>query len=580
MGDHVTGAVRGRLDPAVLTELDDRLAQADRATATGWPGDPGTRQPVHTLYVPADRAGADLLAEVTRASTESVERHGGDAGTMAEVTGLAPELVEQVWPRVLAKLAREPVEDLRLDLEDGYGTRPDDEEDRDAAHAGELLAAAARDPGGPFVCGVRMKSLEAATRGRAVRSVDLVLASAGGLPRGFVITVPKATSVAQVEAMVGLCERLETAHELPVGSVRFELQVETPQAVLGPDGTATVARMVHAAGGRCSGLHYGTYDYSAALGVAAAYQAMDHPVADHATSVMQLAAAGTGVRVSHGSTNVVPVGPTDAVRRAWRVHARLVRRALERGVYQGWDLHPAQLVTRYLATYAFYREGMPAAASRLRAYADRAESGVLDEPATALALAGFLLRGVDCGALDLPEVLAATGLDRAALHTHARRAGGVARLDRLPLPDLRDVLSEVCASRRWVDLLATARPYGSDEHLLAAADAALAALDEADLDQALAGHPRIGERSGGAASEREQAGVTDDVRAALADANRQYEERFGHVYLVCASGRSGDELLEVLRHRLANDPQAERQVAREELGKINRLRLTRLLEEG
>jgi len=151
-------------------------------------------------------------------------------------------------------------------------------------------------------------------------------------------------------------------------------------------------------------LHYGTYDYSAACGIAAGYQSTEHPVADHAKAVMQVAAAGTGVRLSDGSTNVLPVGDAPAVRRAWELHARLVRRSLERGFYQGWDLHPAQLPTRYAATYAFFRDGLPAAADRLRAYLDRRESGILDEPATARALAGFLRRGLDCGAFDRDEV--------------------------------------------------------------------------------------------------------------------------------------------------------------------------------
>ena len=114
--------------------------------------------------------------------------------------------------------------------------------------------------------------------------------------------------------------------------------------MLGADGTALVARMVHASGGRCTGLHYGTYDYSAACGIAAGYQCMEHPAADHAKAVMQVAAAGTGVRRRDGSTNILPVGDGESVHSAWRLHARLVRRSLERGFYQGWDLHPAQLV--------------------------------------------------------------------------------------------------------------------------------------------------------------------------------------------------------------------------------------------
>ncbi len=579
-----------RLPDEVLRELDDLLASADAALASGWPGEPPSRQPVHTLYLPADVVAVrgDAAAVVAGIGADALAAvDGEDAASMARITGLDAGLVADVWPRVLAKLTREPVEDLRLDLEDGYGLRPDDEEDAHATAAGEVLAGlgeAAAGAGVPFVAGVRIKSMEAPTRRRGVRSLDLVLASLGGsLPDGFVVTLPKVTSVEQVQAMVLLCDRLETAHGLPAGLLRFEIQVEMPQAVLGADGTATVARALHAADGRCSGLHYGTYDYSAALGVAAAHQAMDHPVADHATSVMQVAAAQTGVRVSHGSTNVLPVGERDHVEAAWALHARLVRRSLERGIYQGWDLHPAQLPTRYLATFAFFRAGLDPAVARLRAYLDRQGGGVLDEPATAFALAGFLARGLDCGAVDTAEVVAAGGPDGATLRRFARRGPVEVSLDRLDDDDLRDRLLEVCASPRWVDLVADAAPYGSADAVLAAADRALLALTEPDLDDALAGHPRIGERPTGPGHEtsrREQAGVGDDVRAALVEGNREYEERFGHVYLVCASGRSGEDLLGVLRSRLGHEPAYERGVVRDELGKINRLRLTRLLEEG
>jgi hypothetical protein len=165
-------------------------------------------------------------------------------------------------------------------------------------------------------------------------------------------------------------------------------------------------------------MHYGTYDYSAACEVAADHQSLEHPAADHAKAVMQVAVAGTGVRLSDGSTNVLPVGDGAAVRSAWSLHARLVRRSLERGFYQGWDLHPAQLPTRFLATYAFFRAGLVKATSRLRAYAERVEGGVLDEPATARALSGYLLRGLECGAFTEDE-LRRLGLDRSRLLQHA-----------------------------------------------------------------------------------------------------------------------------------------------------------------
>jgi hypothetical protein len=191
------------------------------------------------------------------------------------------------------------------------------------------------------------------------------------------------------------------------------VQVETPQLILGADGHSPVARLPFAAPGRISGLHYGTYDYSASLQIAARYQSMEHPAADLAKGIMQLAVAGTGIRLSDGSTNILPIG--DRAEEAWRLHARLVRRSLERGFYQGWDLHAHQLPTRFIATYAFYREGYPEASARLRDHRANTAGAVLDEPATVRALAGFLLRGVQCGALSSAEIAADTGIDEGAL---------------------------------------------------------------------------------------------------------------------------------------------------------------------
>ncbi len=236
------------------------------------------------------------------------------------------------------------------------------------------------------------------------------------------VTLPKVVAIEHVAVFAEVLQRLEQAHRLPDRSLLFEVQVETPQSVLAPDGAVAVPQIVSAAAGRCVGLHYGTYDYSAALGIPAGQQSLAHPAADFAKSLMQVSAAGTGVRLSDGSTNALPVGDGQAVRAVWREHARLVRRSLDRGFYQGWDLHPHQLPSRYFATYAFFRDGFATTAGRLRSYAGRAESGVLDEPATAQALAGFLLRGLDCGALDATEVTTATGLDRLTIEGHARRS--------------------------------------------------------------------------------------------------------------------------------------------------------------
>jgi citrate lyase beta subunit len=416
----------GDLD-ALLAEADQILAAADQALARDYPGPRPGRQPVHTVYVPADRYGPGLAVRWGRQAIKAVEAWAPEPGEFGQAmclpppTSPSPSTAADVQSRVLAKLIAEPIEDLRLDFEDGYGDRGDDAEDADARSAAESLAGEVTPGVGPPFFGLRCKSLEPATRRRAIRTLYEFLAGMldrGPLPAGFAITLPKVTSPDQVTAMARLCHRLERSHGLAPGQLVFEVQVETPQLILGADGTALVARCVHAAEGRLTGLHYGTYDYSAALGIAAHLQSMEHPVADHARAVMQVATAGTGVRLSDGSSNVLPEGDRDDVVEAWQLHARLVRRSLERGFYQGWDLHPLQLASRFAATFCFFREGLPAAGARLRSYLERSAGRpgrVLEEPATARALAGFLARGLDCGAVTEAELTELTGLGRPEL---------------------------------------------------------------------------------------------------------------------------------------------------------------------
>ncbi|MFD9126683.1 DUF6986 family protein [Kitasatospora sp. NPDC059571] len=408
-----------------LAAVEALLGPVDAELARRYPGDPGTRQPVHTVYVPADAFAAGTVADWGRQALEALDTHAATPERLAEALGLpADDLIADVHARVRAKLEREPIEDLRIDFEDGYGPRPDAEEDEAAVLAARLITAAVADGTAPPYIGIRIKCMEAAVRARGIRTLQLFLGALlaeGGLPDGLVLTLPKVTYAEQVTALVRLLEDFEQRAGLPAGRIGFEIQIETTQAILGPDGRATVSRMIEAAEGRATGLHYGTFDYSAACGVSAAYQSMDHPVADHAKAVMQVAAAGTGVRLSDGSTNVIPTGSTEQVHAAWRLHHGLVRRSLARAYYQGWDMHPAHLPTRYAAVYAFYREGLAAAAARLSAYVAKAGGDVMDEPATARALSGYLLRGLDCGAVDPAEVTALTGLGRAELDALAGR---------------------------------------------------------------------------------------------------------------------------------------------------------------
>ncbi|WP_020661697.1 DUF6986 family protein [Amycolatopsis benzoatilytica] len=393
----------GRLAEDVYTAADARLAEADARVAARYPGESPGRRPVHTVYVPASQYRTRLVADWGKQAMRAFVEHG-------DLLNLDPAVAE----RVREKLLTEPIEDLRIDFEDGYGHPGDEAEDAAAAAAGRTLATTG---GTPFV-GIRFKSFEAATRRRGIRTLDLFLSgllSEGSLPDGFVVTLPKVTAVEQVEVAAEVLGRLETAYGLPDRALRFEVQIETAQSILSTDGTVAVAQIVQAADGRCSGLHYGTYDYSAGLGISAAYQSMAHPAADFAKQLMQVAAAGTGVRLSDGSTNRLPVG--DDLPGAWAEHLRLVRRSLENGFYQGWDLHPHQLPTRYAATYTFYREGAPAAAKRLQDYASKTAGGVLDEPATAEALARYLLGGYRCGALAESEL----PFEAARLDAYARR---------------------------------------------------------------------------------------------------------------------------------------------------------------
>ncbi|MGV0810055.1 DUF6986 family protein [Mycolicibacterium setense] len=404
-----------RLDDAVLADVDRRLSAADAQLVNQYPGDDGRRQPVHTVYVPGNRYSATMPADWGATALATAKEAGGlDAVAVLVGAGSGTDCAPETLAALVEnKLTTEPIEDLRIDFEDGYGTFDDATEDTDVAHAiAALRIALDAGTSTPFV-GTRFKCFEAGTRARGLRTLDMFvsgLVESGSLPDGLTLTLPKVTSVDQVEAMVTVATALESANGLPAGRIRFEVQVETPQAILGADGRAPVAQFIHAGQGRVSSLHYGTYDYSASLGIAAAYQSMEHPAADHAKNVMQLAVAGTGVHMSDGSTNILPVGEPDNVAVAWKLHARLVRRHLERGIYQGWDMHPAQLVTRYLATYAFYRGAFAPAATRLRNYVHRLDSTVMDEPATARALANVIHRGSVCGALTADEIETATDL--------------------------------------------------------------------------------------------------------------------------------------------------------------------------
>ncbi len=410
------------------SEIDRRLARlsaVDEHVAARYPGASDARQPVHTCYVPASAVDADTVRRWGREAVAALDEYAPLPGDLAGVLDLDPRQADAVHPRVRAKLVESPVEDLRIDFEDGYG-RPDDEvEDADAERTAGIVAGWLSDGTAPRVFGLRVKSFDDRfLRTRSVRTLDVFLTRLverrGGLPEGFQLTFPKVVDVAQVEVFVEILALLERRLGLADGALRFEIQVETTQSIVDSEGRVALPRFVAAGAGRVSGLHFGTYDYTASCGLTAAHQHMAHRACDFARHVMQVTAAGTGVFLSDGSTNVLPVGDAEQVRLGWRTHYDLLRRSLEHGFHQSWDLHPAQLVTRYAAVFAAFRDSAESEARRLAAYVSDSGGAVLDEPATARALAASFVRGLDNGATDAAEVERMTGLSEAEVRKLGR----------------------------------------------------------------------------------------------------------------------------------------------------------------
>ena len=231
-----------KLSAEFLDRIDHHLVATDALLEQAFPGDDGSRQPVHTVYVPANRYSRSLTSEWGGDARWIAGQHGG-LERIGRLVGLSPDLAAEVAPLVETKLRTEPIEDLRIDFEDGY-TEPDETQEMfDASRVAGDLGFSVRDGQAPPFAGLRFKCLEAPTRRRGLRTLNDfvgVLTIVGFFPEHLVLTLPKVSTVAQVEAMVEVCAELETTHRLPAGRLRFEIQVETPQLILGPDGRVPV----------------------------------------------------------------------------------------------------------------------------------------------------------------------------------------------------------------------------------------------------------------------------------------------------------------------------------------------------
>ncbi|PYS68931.1 MAG: phosphoenolpyruvate kinase [Acidobacteria bacterium] len=462
--------MKALLSEESLRDLTEQLRTANEEFTKYYPGDTGNRQPVHTVYGgahlfksdSAQRLGAlarrsldqfapDFLVFARALDFEGADQLPADlAGANYLISELerAPNrlrtankpawLAHTIYQRVTEKLKREPVEDFRIDFEDGYGNRPDAEEDGHAESAAAEVAEGSRNGTLPPFIGIRIKPFNEELRARSFRTLDIFVStlaeqSGGKLPENFVITLPKITIPEQVSALTNLLGQLEKSNSLPGGSLKFEMMIETTQSIINHRGEINLPRLLSAAEGRCVAAHFGTYDYTAGCNITAAHQHMLHPACDFAKNMMQVSFAGTGIWLSDGATNIMPVAPhrfveggpqltadqveenKQVVHRAWKLHFDHVQNSLTTGFYQGWDLHPAQLPTRYAAVYSFFLESLEAASERLKNFVEKAAKATLvgdvfDDAATGQGLLNYFLRAINCGALTEEEALELSGL--------------------------------------------------------------------------------------------------------------------------------------------------------------------------
>ncbi|MFN8393563.1 MAG: phosphoenolpyruvate kinase [Bacteroidia bacterium] len=440
------------------------LSAANRAFQQRYPGDTGQRQPVHTVYGGANLFTGDIAEKMGKAALNHLDLYAPNFCVMAKALGLTghealPTALEEVaalearlaampagqgksdpawlsytiYNKMVAKLKREPLEDFRIDFEDGFGNRSDEEEDLHAERAALEVAKGMQAGSLPPFIGIRIKPFTEDLKDRGLRTLDifvstLIAETNGRLPENFVVMLPKVTIPEQITALIDLFEVIEANSALNPGDLKMEIMVEQTQAIMAEDGTNPLRRFMDAARGRMVATAFGTYDYTASCNITAKYQAMSHPVCDFAHHMTRVALGHTGLMLADGATNVMPVGPhrgdnlspvqilenMDVVHNAWKLGYDHVRHSLYNGFYQGWDLHPAQFPVRYAAVYSFFLESYEDAAARLRNFMQAAarvtlSGDIFDDAATGQGLLNYFIAALNCGAITEAEALA-TGL--------------------------------------------------------------------------------------------------------------------------------------------------------------------------
>jgi len=418
------------------------------------------RNPVHVVYGGADRFSAQTPAKFGKLALQSIGNYAPNFVEFANAMWLKgcdtlpiyedvvadlefklienAEMVKQenysawfawtIYNRVIEKLKREPIEDFRIDFEDGYGIRSDEEEDSHAILASTELVNSFLNQTITLFCGFRIKSFQAETFQRAVRTLELFLTNLlektnNILPENFVVTLPKITRAEEVTVLDELLTEFEKQNNLAPNSIKIEIMIETPEAIL------EIKNLAEAAKDRIVAAHFGAYDYTASFGITAVHQHLKHDACNFARNVMQIALSPLGIRLSDSVTTEMPVPihkgenltnqqikeNKQVVHQAWRLHFNNVTHSLTNGFYQSWDLHPAQLVARYAAVYSFFLESFDEQSIRLKRFLDKATKATMsgnqfDDAASAQGLLNYCIRAVSCGALSESEVLKAANL--------------------------------------------------------------------------------------------------------------------------------------------------------------------------
>ena len=397
-------------------------------------------QPVHTVYGGAHLFKAETLNKLNAIAKVNFGRYISDASELAEAFEIEEELAAKIFPRVFAKLASGAIEDYRIDFEDGYGYRADEEEDSHAINAAlETYRAMQQNLLPPFF-GIRVKSLSREAKFRSVRTLDLFVTklielSGGRLPDNFVITLPKVTSPNEISTFASFLSSLETKLGLNRNALSLEFLIETASAFFNANGEFSLPKLLDAAQGRCKSIHFGAYDYTANLGIAAHHQDLRHPACEMARQLMLMAYADKNVRLVDGVTTTLPIEKFKhsheltpeqlsenrrIIFRAWKLHFDNIQHSMKSGFYQSWDLHPAQFIPRYVATYTFFLSSIDAASARFQNFVQKAAQAslvgdVFDDMASGLGLINFFVRALHCGAITEDEAMEYSSLSHEQL---------------------------------------------------------------------------------------------------------------------------------------------------------------------